>query len=416
MVSLVGCDSSTVFDDCIDDPAAAPGSRRMSCRSSVFNAEDLRAREVVGVVRRGEDLVPGAIVRVDPSPGFAGASSAAAVSTITDAAGFFGGLRPIALRYDLSTRLGDDFLYYRGLAGRYVEPSLEGPRTFARAYSARVDLRLDRAIPEGHSVAFFASGDGVLSVSGDLATGLSVLQRKYTTTTTIHVLEYETSGGFEKATAYAKADLVLDAGLPRIASASLQPIPFFVEPKLVVSAPPGLAPSAVEIRFGFTRTSDGILTTVPVGATPKIPIIPNAAYTYRARATLDGAVSDTGEIGFDVLLPETEVELPELPSAASPLEGEARGPGETLLVGGGEGVFEHVIEPEGGGRTMRIITRQRETTLPDVTVLGGALAAGPYTWTIRSYPTARFTEELSGLDSRRYRPMGVAKPRSIVLR
>lgn len=375
----------------------------------------MRAREVGGFVRRGEDFVAGALVRVEPSPGFAAGKGTGPLTTLTNVTGFFGGLRPVALRYDLSARLGEDLLYYRNVAGRYIEPSLEGPRVFSRAYTARADVRLDRAVPEDRSLAFFVTGAGVLTVSGDLSSGLSVLQQKYTSRATIHVVEYETSGGFEKTSAYGKADVTLDAGAVRLASVVLEPIPFVMEPGFSIAAPPGFAPTEVEVRLAFMRTSDALLTRVPVGSTRSIPAIPNASYTYRVAATLDGAVSDTGENLFNPAQPVTEIELPAPPIAASPVDGEIRGAGETLLVDG-EGVFEHVLVPESGERAIRIITRQRAATLPDPAALGARPASGPHTWTVRSFPSVRFAEELAGLDVRRYRAMGVSRPRSIVLR
>ncbi len=422
--TIAGCDSSAEFEDCVfsDDPGATPGSRRASCPSSVFPSEDRRAREVFGVVRRGEDVVPGAIVRAEPSSGLApGAPSETAATTITNGVGFFDGLRTTPLRYDLSVKLDregspdPDLLVYRGLGGRYIEPSIEGPRTFTRAWTSRVDVRLDRAVPAGHSVAFFASGDGVYGVTGDLESGLTVLGRAYALDATLHVVEFETAGGLVKATAYGTAGVPVDAGVVRLVTIALQPIPFFVEPKLTVKAPAGFAPSAIDVRFGFTRTSDALLASIPIGSSRSLPIIPNAGYTYRVTATTDGVVSDSGENGFDVLDPVTEIELPAPPTVTSPLEGETRGAGEMLLVDG-EGVFEHVLVPQAGGPTMRIITRQREAVLPDVAVLGSTPAVGPYTWTVRSYPTASFADELGGLDSRRFRPMGVSRSRSILLR
>lgn len=377
--------------------------------------EDARGREVGGVVRRGEDLVAGAVVRADPTPGFASATSADAVSTITDAAGFFGGLRPIALRYDLSVKLGEDLLYYRSVARRYIEPSLEGPRVSARAYTARAVLRLDRAVPEGRAIALFASGDGVLGVAGQDGGVVSVLQQRFTTHAAIHVLEYESSGGFEQATAYGKAELTLDASVTKLADVTLAPIGSFVEPTFSVSAPAGLAPAEVEIRFSFTRTSGALLATVPLGSPTELPAIPNAGYTCRARAARDGAVSDTGEVWFDPYRPVTELTLPAPPVAVAPLDGEARAPGESLLVDG-EGVFEHILTPEGGGRTLRIITRQRDATLPDPALLGARPASGPHSWTVRSFPSVRFAEDLSGLDARRHRASGASAPRTVTLR
>ena len=374
--TIAGCDSSAEYEDCVfsDDPGATPGSRRASCPSSVFPSEDRRAREVVGYVRRGEDVVPGALVRVEPASAFPpGAPSATVATTITNGAGFFDGLRTTPLRYDLSVKLdregspGPDLLLYRGLGARYVEPSIEGPRTFARAWTSRVDVRLDRAVPAGHSVAFFASGDGVYGVTGDLESGLTVLGRAYAMDATLHVVELETAGGFAKATAYGTTVVPVDAGTTRLATIALQPISNFVESKFTVKAPVGFAPSAIEVRFGFTRTSDALLVSIPIGSSRSMPMIPNAGFTYRVTATAEGVVSDTGERGFDVDR-LTEIELPAPPSVTSPLEGETRGAGEMLLVDG-EGIFEHVLVPQAGGPTMRIITRQREASLPDVAVL-----------------------------------------------
>jgi hypothetical protein len=422
-VAFVGCDSSAELEECVpsDEPEAAPGSRRNACLRSVFQTEDLRAREVRGLVRRGEDVVPGATVRVESTAGFETGKVAAPASTVTDAVGVFGGLRTVALRYDLLVKLDrpgaseHDVMLYRGLGGRYIEPSIEGPRTFARAWTSRVDVALDRAVPTGHSLAFFASGDGVYSVMGDLTSGLSVLTGGYSNRATVHVLEYETAGGFEKATSYGKAEVGLDAGSARRIDVALEPITKFVEPKFAVTAPAGFVSSTVEIRFGFTRTSDGLLASVPVGSSKPLPIIPNAGYTYQVTATAGGAVSDTGETGFDVLAPLTAIELPDPPIVAAPLDGEARAVGETLLVDG-EGVFEHVLVPQAGGASIRIVTGQRETAIPDVTSVGATRPVGPYTWTVRSYPTTRFPEALGGVDSRRYRSMGVSRSRSIVLR
>lgn len=406
-----------------DDPGATPGARRASCPPSVFPAEDRRAREVFGVVRRGEDLVSGALVRAEPSfDASSGEPNALVATTVTNEVGFFDGLRTAPLRYDLSIKLDranasdSDVLVYRGLGWRYLEPSIEGPRTFTRAWTSRVDVRLDKPVPDGCSIAFFASGDGVYGVTGDLASGLTVLGNTYALNATLHVVEFEAAGGFEKATAYGTSVVSVDAGAVRLATFTLQPIAetSFIEPKFVVKAPAGFAPSTIDVTFGFSRTSDALLASIPIGSTKRLPLIPNAGYTYRVTATADGAVSDTGERFFDANQ-LTEIELPAPPIGASPLDGEALGAGETLRAEG-EGVFEHVLVPQAGGPTVRIITRQREVTLPDVSVLGAAPAVGPYTWTVRGYPTARFPEELAGLDARRYRPMGVSRPRSLVLR
>ncbi len=419
-LALAACDS--VHEDCApsSNPSAAPGAHRDACPRSEFKAEDLRAREVGGVVRRGEDVVPGAHVRVESSAGFVSGQAAAPASTVTDAVGFFYGLRPVALRYDLFARLDriggePDVMVFRGLGNRYIEPALEGPRTFARAWSSHIEPRFTRPIPPGHSVAYFASGDGVYAVSGDETRGLTFLTREFELRGVLHAIEYETAGGLEKATAYGRADVVLSATLTRQAAIAFAPIERTAEPKFETFGPPGFAASAVQIRLGFTRTSDAILATIPLGTSRPLPLVPDAGYTYQVVAANGGVVSDTGETIFDPRTPLTTVVLPPPPVVSMPLEGETRKIGETLLVDG-DGVFEHVLEPEGAGPSIRIITGQREAVLPDVGVLGVPEALGGYRWTVRSYPSAHFAEELGGLDARRYRPMSTSVPRRIVLR
>ncbi|MDF2692633.1 MAG: hypothetical protein K0S65_1016 [Labilithrix sp.] len=418
--SVFGCDSSAEHEDCVysDDPGAAPGSRRDACVPSGFPVEKLRSREIGGLVRRGEDLVAGAVVRVDSSPGFAAGMTAAPAFTVTDSVGYFGGLRTVAFRYDLSIKLdqsGADLLFYQGLAHRYFEPSIEGPRTFARAWASRFDVTFSRPIPDGHSVGFFVSGDGIYSVTGDRASGLVLLAREYSLPATLHAVEYETARGFEGATAYGKLDVMADAGRVGFATVALAPIEKFVEPQFAVTPPPGYTGASIDVFFGYSRTSAGHLASIPFGGSRRLPLVPNAGYTYRVTATSDGAVSDSGEVVFDVTAPLTQVEMPTPPVIVSPLAEETRGVGEPLLVSG-EGVFEHVLVPQAGGPSMRILSAQHEVALPDGTPLAAAHATGPYTWTVRSYPKARFVEAIGWLDTRRYQQMGVTAPRSIVLR
>src|SRR4051794_21299538 len=90
--AFAGCDTSGKFADCTsDDAGAASGSRLNACPESVFTQEDQRAREVSGIVRRGEEVVAGAAVRVDST--FADDGDAGRLlhvaSTVTDSVGAF---------------------------------------------------------------------------------------------------------------------------------------------------------------------------------------------------------------------------------------------------------------------------------------------------------------------------------------
>lgn len=406
----------------------SPGERVNACPWSQFPAEDARGREAVGRVWRGEELVAGALVRVDRAA-FGSASAGLPLTTVTDAVGFFSGLRATPFRYDLSVLLGQTLIVYRDVTARYTEPSIESDRGSVwsgRAWTSHVDVGFDRPLAAGHSVAFFSSGAGIYSVRGDAASGLSVLTDKYTTNATLHAVEYETAGGLAKATAFARVSVDVDAGEGRFARFVFSPVTRFFTPKFSGKLPAGFTNASVDVILSFSATSDARLVTVPLNEAASFPYIVDVGYTYRARATRqDGAVSDSGETGFSADKDETEVELPELPEAVTPAFGETRGAGELLVAQGssssevGRGVFEHVLAPVAptapGASEIRVVTADSRAELPDVASLG-ASAAGAYAWSVRAYPTAKTSQELTGSRARRYRPTAIAPPRTIILR
>lgn len=415
-LALVHCDSSSAFEECRDTSAEelVAGARRARCPSSVFREEDARSREVAGVVRHGNAAVPSAFVRVEAWAGLPSGATSAVATTLTDSVGVFSALRPVSLRYDLTTIFDHHVLVYRGVAGRYIEPTLHDPTRIGPTWSAPIDVLFDRPIPSGHAVAFFAGGEGTFGTSGDLESGLAIRVKDYSTRATLHAVEYELSGGLAAATAYGSAEVHATAGVSRLVKLTLEPISSFFEPTFTVTAPPGFEPDAVDLYFNFTWASGARLATVPIGTTRKLPIVPNASSTYRVVASHGGAISDTGEVLFDVWRPEATVALPSPPSLELPFEGGELAPGDELHASG-EGVFEHVFEPQDGGAALRIVTAEYVTTLPALHSYGQS-AQGAYLWTVHSYPTARFVEDLSGSLSRRYRPMAVSPARPIVLR
>lgn len=424
LTSLAGCDRSGAWPDCVGpgDPSAAPGSRRDACPTSQFPDEDYRTREVSGVVRRGEDVVPGAAVRIDPSPGFASAAEAQVAKAVTDAAGSFTGLRTVAFRYDLFVNLGasssgnDDVMVFRELASRHVEPSLEGAQTFARAWTARVAVSLARPVAPGQALAFYVSGDPLYTAQAASGNEVTLLTRDYSSAGTLRVVEYDPAGGLETATAYGKADFQSIAGTTVPVPVELTPIDRVAEPKFTVVGPAGFDAKAIEIRFAFSRTSGGVLATIPLGTSRPLHIIPDCPYTYRVVATNGAVTSDTGEVGFDIL--ETASNLVVVsapPTIVGPAAGESRAVGESLVVDG-PGVFEHLLAPKDGGPSVRIVTAQKAASIPDLGAIAPRAAAGNYTWTVRSYPTAHFADELAGLDVRRGRPMTTSAPRTILLK
>lgn len=424
VASFVACDSASENEGCVDpnDPSK-PGSNPANCPRSVFPAQDFRARDVAGVVRRGEDPVVGAGVRVTPAIG----SPASPVDTNTDVAGFFrSGAAPSL--YDLTFKLPngangrDDLLVYRGVANRYLEPQLDLPtRTLGRSWIGKVDVRFDVPLPAGQAVLFLAGGDGVLGVTGDPSTGLAVHTASFTKKATLHAIAYDASVGPSSASAYGQAEVISDAGTVKVVTFHLDPIagerrsPTFE----LESIPPGFVPQSIEIRISASRSSDAVLVSIPWGTPASIAPIPNMLFSHELRATrADGAVSDSGQTVFDVASTKpNRLTLVAPPDVTGPEPGATIGAGE-MVRASGPGVIEHVFEPTtAGAAALNIVLRNGlETPIPDASAVGVSTLNGTYTWTVRSYPSLAFVEAVWGPDGRRYRPFAVSAPRTIVLR
>jgi hypothetical protein len=404
-IALAACDSSAVDRECIEEHR---------CIKSVFK-EDPAARDVSGIVWLGLEAVPGATLRVEPG------EPAAPLSSVADGSGFYR-FRNLAARFDITASIRSDVITYRNILTRFMDPSFPAPPATPRAWSASVTVVLTQPLAPGHTVAFFASGDGVYSVTGDVASGLKVAVRDFTRPVTLHAVEYEASGGLLTASAYGTTDVIANAGAPQLATFRLDEIEGFGEASFDVRAAPGFVAQPVDIFIGYTLNQLVQVTSIPVGVKQKLPLIPKGVYTYRSRATTpDGAIADSGEKGVDVYNPNT-VELPAPPTAITPLDGETRGPGESFTVDvaqtpTGPGVFEHVFEPAPGntGATVRVVTATRDTTLPDVRSVS-ATASGAYTWSVRNYPKVRNAEGVAGQNARRFDPFAQSKPRPITLR
>ncbi|MBX3228914.1 MAG: carboxypeptidase regulatory-like domain-containing protein [Labilithrix sp.] len=423
----IACDSASEHEGCID-PAdrSKPGPDPSQCPRSTFPEQGFRALEVSGIVRRGEDPVAGAQVHVTPAPDTTTLAGSPPFDTTSDVAGFFRVASSVPKRYDLSFRLPggldgrDDVLVYRSVGGRYLEPHLDLPvRTLATAWVARVDVRLATPLAAGQALRFLAAGDGVVGVTGDAASGLFVHTTRYTATATLHAIAYDAARGLNSATAYAKVDVITDAANPKVLALHLEPLtgerptPTFE----LEEAPPGFVPGDVVVRIGVGRTSDAVLVSIPWGTTTSLAPIPNQSFTYQLRATrADGAISDSGETGFDIGA-LTKIKLVAPPEVTAPADGATIGPGD-LLGAGGPGVIEHVFEPASAtGAGMHIVQRLGpETPLPDPRPLGVSTLAGTYTWTVRSFPNLTWVENVWGPDGRRYRPFAISPPRTITIR
>lgn len=427
-VIVFGCDSSSDFEDCTyaDDPSVAAGSRSKACPDSTFPAEDIHSREVSGVVWRGPDPVPGAIVRIEPWLELTTTRSAPVITAVTDNVGAFTNLRPTALRYDITAKIGtalneanSDVVVVRGVAARHVEPSLEIATTkLPNAWTSHVDATFDSPIPEGHAVAFFANGDSVLSAVGQMTTtgdaSISLVSRKFTGTGTIHAVEYIKDKGLESAVRYGSADVLYTAGSPRLASLAMTPITRTATTTLVVTVPPGFSPpKTVDVIAGYAGSSAAVLTRIEPNVPKTLPLLPNAIYTYHGHITApDGSESDTGEMTLDAFAVNT-AQFPAPPVLATTPSITRTDP----LLATGAGVIEHVLVPDSTpSSTIRVIVRQRDARLPDLAALGMPAMQGSYTWTARSYQGLRFVEELTGPDARRYHSAGTAAPRKLMIK
>lgn len=388
--------------------------------SSTFPAQDFRAHDVFGILRRGEDGVQGAAVHVGPSS----APDTFTTSVATDAVGFYRATGAISWLYDLSFVLPGgsdgrtDVFVVRSLASRYYEPQFElSGRVLPRAWTGHVQVHLEKPLETGHTLLFLASGDGVYGVTGDLENGLDVHTSRYEQSANIRAVEYDPAKGLVSASAYGKADVIVAGSRPASVTLHLDPFTDSAEPGFTIDLPPGFVPGSVDIRFNSSRTSDALMISIPWGQAAKLPVVPDQGYTYQLRAMrADGAVSDSGEQNFDVRSKDTHISLPAPPDVFLPADGATIEKGQTISAVG-TGVIEHLFEPQApGAPSLRIVGTSRDTTLPDLTALAVDKGIGPYTWTVRRFPNVPAVENLSGTDARRYRPMAISAPRALVLR
>jgi hypothetical protein len=365
--------------------------------------------------------VPDALVRIEPDKDRSTSPSATVASTVTDEVGFFGRLVSGAMIYDLTARLGTDVIVYRGASGRSLDPSIEidDSRKFPSAWTSHVDVKLDPPVTPGHAVALFANGDTVLGVTGDAVKGYELLSREFAGAGTLHAVEYESERGLVSAVGYGRADVVYTAAAAAFITIPIAPLDAkkdYASPSFSVTPPAGLPPpSSVDVIVSFSELSDAVLATLPLGASARIPLIPDCIYRYRTRATLGGALADSGEFQFDPHAPVTNVVLPTLPVPVSPDAISASDP----LLATGDGVLEHVLTAEGGGPMIRIVVRDRAARLPDPTLMGLSPLRGTYTWTVRSLQNhlpgkeLLYVEQVANPTAHRFNAVSASKPRSI---
>jgi hypothetical protein len=405
---LTSCNGGSAYDACVHSTDPTTGTRLNKCPPSTFETGNFPWRTLNGIVWRGDNGVSGAVVNISST------HAGPPVSTISGANGFFGPVDDVALRYDVTTRVDKDVLTMRGLAVRYLQPSIDlDTRSLAQAWQKRLDLRLAAPVPSNHAVAFFASGGTVYGVTGDLEHGVSIIDPAYSGPATIHAVEYEKDKDLGTAVGYGKVDVFANAAETKLVTLAIAPIEKYQTVTIGGAPPPGFPAGDVEIIVNFSRSSVTHLTTTPNGVAKRVPVIPNvSSYSYRIRTSApDGTVSDTGEVFLDLFAAgETKASLYPAPVPDAPDDG-ARVGGDVHLVADGTGVLEHVLVSEADGSTIHVIAMDREVTLPDFAAVGAPLPKGRYAWSVRSFPKVTFVDTLSGIDARRYAPVGISKPR-----
>jgi len=412
-LSEVGCDSE--LDTCAF--GAPPGASRDVCLASTFQVDTPRYLEIAGVVRRGENGVPGAVLRVAPFVRGAGPTPSARV--VANPAGEFGPIPFVPFRYELWARLDRDVVAVRDLGYRYFEPTLETETaTFDRAWSIPVQVTLSRPLAPQRTVTFFVSGERTYSVSGSLEQGLVVRARDFSAAFTLHAIEHEAGADLATATAYARVDGHGSANGRALVTMDLAPL----DPKLTGEVtlqpvvPAGFRPGPVAIEVAYSATSRGPLTTVLPGVSKRVPFLPFVfTISYRATATADDGATLVGALtAFSPLAEKNEVVLlAGTHTVISPASGAVLSPSDPLVVSGSD-VLEHVLDGE--GRTIRILGRGGETTVPELEQLGLPAPKGEYVWRVRSYPKASFVESLNGPNGRTFQPVAISAPRRLTFR
>jgi hypothetical protein len=325
--------------------------------------------------------------------------------------------RDTPFRYDVSALIGDEVIAFRDAALRFLELTSERDAPI-KAFEGNVALTVTNAPRPGNLLAFFVSGDDIVGISGTLSDGLRVATRTFDNDKgRIHVVEYPETIGLAGAVAKGSVDVRVRSGETTAASVTLDAVTdakattFSVNPK-----PPSDFPlEDVELFLDFgTRLSRTMVRTLPRGTKIVLPIMSDAVWLARTKATRsDGALTTNGMRPFG---PGDSVEL----ALYAPPD-TVRNDGNVLLATSaqGKGVFEHVLAPvagAGGGKTIHVFSATEETSIPDLQVLGLPPARGDYQWTVRVFPDFAFVENMSGIDSRIYWPSSTSPPKTITLR
>lgn len=408
--------------------------------SSTFPDEGVNSRQLVGHVRAGTEPVAGALVRVDPSPGFLPDERLLAASETdprfartmaTDAAGLYR-FQFDPLVYDLSLAHDRDLYVFHDLVFRAFDPpfAVEAPVT---GFAARVLPTTNPPPRSGNATAFFVSGDEARSIAPvpGSAGVFDATFRHFDSTITLHAVEYVAALGPAAAVAEGKLDVRVRDGVAVTPVITMTVVTTKGAATFQATPPPGyeLLPLELEMDFGLRTSAVPLpLPRLAPGDVLNLAVATDARYFVRARATKGGAVSDSGRYRVNPF-DKNPLVLPPPVSSEAPIDDEAIPMGEgttsappVLALGGPlaarltTGILEHALIPESGtGTIIHVVTGDRTTTLPDAGALGLAPPTGRYLWTVQSFPTLSFTDRLSGEDGRVTPPSWKSAPRVIVV-
>lgn len=374
------------------------------------NDDEPLARQIAGRIHRGPALAEGVVVRRNASPTTDEAKTfIAGEAVVTDAFGFYQ-FPQAPGRYDLSIRKDHEIVVYRDLLFRYVEPSFPDDAA-PRAWSAELALTVEPPPAAGRQLSFFASGQDVASVTGDRASGLRLAIRQFSLPgvkgsppPTLHVVEHPAGKSVAAATAYGKVELVVSAGKVTPATVRLEPVaPATSAGVIDVEAPAGFVAPEVEVTMHFgIRSQAHVVGRIAAGGSLAVAKVPNAIYVVHARASREGALSDSGLIGWDPWASRSVLELPEPPA----LEGAEAG----VFTARGTGPREHAFTSTTGADVVRVVTGARAVAASELARVAAAPPPGKYTWRVRHWPALSIPESLGGPDARVTVPWAEAGP------
>lgn len=383
---------------------------------SGFVEEAPIARQVEGRVLRGSGSVPGAVVQLEPTPGFPHDENLRDASdpgyvTSTDPGGKYRVVNGPFL-YDLSIRKDREVSVFRGVASRFFEPSI-GTSAPVRGFTATVAAAANPPPALGNAVAYFVSGPFARGNRGE-AGALVVMFDPFDTFVTLNAVEYDAKIGLAAPKRYGHLDIHVTSGGAASAVVKTDAIDpgiagdlrFYAEP------PAGFALSMLELTMHFgVRSTAKVIAQVAAGSPFHLGVALGGYYAVRATATRDGAVSDSGLVGFNPFATIVGLPMP-TPVTDATFNGRSGFTAVAKL-----GIVEHVLVPASAASpALRIVTADLEGAVPDLSRLGLPQPAGAYTWTINAFPTLPRAEGLSGETVRQSVPFATTAPRAIELR